>query len=161
MTCNASGCSRASTQAGNFCQMHGGAPSHEIKIRYRPWPTEVNGHRVMLEEDLEDGVFYFYCTECSSGGGLGQGKVLNASDSDRARMKKYIMGTFMLDECDGESGPQEANTNINVNPGAGAHSIAVEVSGGDLGAPTKQAIVDSIRNKKAGQLATRKNRNNI
>jgi hypothetical protein len=141
--------------------MHGGTPDSIVSIRYRPWPAPINGHRVMLEEDLSEGVFYFYCTECSSGGGLGQGKVCRATDDERARMKKYIMGTFMMDECDGEEGPEQANTNINVSPGGNSHSIAVEVSGGDLGAPTKKAIVDSIRNNKAGQLATRQNRNNI
>lgn len=140
--------------------MHGGQPGHKITIPFRPWPTPVNGHRVMLEEDLDDGVFYFYCEECSSGGGLGQGKVCNATPAERARMKKYIMATFMMDECDGESGPQEANTNIDVSPD-GTNSIAVSVFGGDLDAPTKKAIVDNIREKKQGQIATRKNRNRI
>jgi hypothetical protein len=144
-----------------MCQFHGGAPSHKITVRGNSWPADIGGHTVYKEQDLSEGVFYFYCGDCDYGNGLGVCEVTNATGGDRARITKYVLGMFMLCDCDEDghgSGAVAFADEVSIEiEKSGTNSISVDING-DIDIETASSIAESISEKKMGCLNTAANR---
>lgn len=121
----------------------------------KEFPRDFAGHRVYLEQDLEEGVFFFHCAECSRGTGLSEGEIGEEHEEMLGKLKKYGLAFFIDTDCDDNA---TAGSELNVNVQQNGSTGAIANVSGDVDAATRQSVLRTVQNRLMGKLNTPENR---
>jgi hypothetical protein len=141
MTCDAHGCQRKEVLGSQLCKIHGGVTITNVVT------GNINDHRVKIEDEPTEGLFYCYCTKCDTGHTAPNDAVENISGDAIAKGKKYMMAIFMKTRCDSKSSSQAGNINIAGNAGQSGDTIQISDGSDDVDAQLKQDILRSMQRK--------------